>query len=100
MTWICKCKTMSLYKVSETLKNLSQEHRLQIICMLIKAESMCVCEIIEKLWIKQNLVSHHLKVLKDSELLNSEQKWKKIYYSINQEKYGELKSNLKIIFNI
>jgi len=46
------------------MQNISQEKRLQIICMLSKADSMCVCEIIDKLGIRQNLVSHHLKILK------------------------------------
>jgi ArsR family transcriptional regulator len=82
------------------MSDVSQEKRLQIICLLSKVESLCVCEIIKKLWIKQNLVSHHLKVLKDIWLVTTKKERKNIYYAINKEKFDELKIIIKHIFNI
>jgi DNA-binding transcriptional ArsR family regulator len=45
---------------SSLLKEVSQDQRLQIICILHQAKELCVCEIYEKLTIRQNLASHHL----------------------------------------
>jgi len=95
-----KCINSSLLKFAGIMNDVSQEKRLQILCMLSNVESLCVCEIIEKLWIKQNLVSHHLKVLKDLWLLTTKKEWKNIHYSINTEKFNEFKTTLKDIFNI
>ena len=95
-----KCANSPLVDFATIMKDISQEKRLQIICMLSKVESLCVCDITEKLWIKQNLVSHHLKVLKDLWFLTTKQEWKNIKYSINHERFDEFKNNLKHIFNI
>lgn len=95
-----ECANSSLSEFAEVMKDVSQEKRLQILCMLSKVESLCVCEIIEKLWIKQNLVSHHLKVLKDLWIVKTKQERKNIHYAINTEKFDEFKNNLKHIFNI
>ncbi|MDR0772094.1 MAG: ArsR family transcriptional regulator [Candidatus Peribacteria bacterium] len=51
--------------ISDTLGVISQVNRLQIICLLEQSLELSVCEISEKLKIKQNLVSHHLKLLKN-----------------------------------
>lgn len=47
------------------LKTVSEENRLKILCFL-KSGEKCVCEIEEFLHLPQNLVSHHLKKLKDA----------------------------------
>lgn len=95
-----KCANSPLIEFANIMNDISQEKRLQILCMLSKVESLCVCEIIEKLWIKQNLVSHHLKVLKDLWFLTTKKEWKNIHYAINKEKFDEFKNTLKHIFNI
>lgn len=95
-----KCTNDWLCKISGLIKDISQEKRLQILCMLSKVDSMCVCEIIDKLGIRQNLVSHHLKVLKDLWFLKTQREWKNIHYAINTKKFNQFKSDLKRIFNI
>ncbi len=96
-----KCnKDYSLCEFSKIFKDISQEKRLQILCILSKTKSLCVCEIIEKLWIKQNLTSHHLKVLKDLWFISAEKKWKNIHYSINHKTFDKFKIILKNLFNI
>ncbi|MCX6824112.1 MAG: metalloregulator ArsR/SmtB family transcription factor [candidate division SR1 bacterium] len=82
------------------MKDISQEKRLQILCMLSKVGSLCVCEIIEQLGIRQNLISHHLKVLKDVGLLVTKREGKNIHYAINQKKFSEFKKTIAHIFNI
>lgn len=95
-----KCTNPKIVEFAIVIKAVSQEKRLQILCMLSKVESLCVCQIIEKLWIKQNLVSHHLKILKDLWFLITKQQWKSIHYSINKEIFDEFKTTIKHVFNI
>jgi len=61
-----KCiKKEDIQNLSETLDIISQSNRLQIICLLNKEIELCVNNITEKLDLKQNLVSHHLNLLKN-----------------------------------
>ena len=68
--------------LAEILKVISEPNRLKILCLL-KSGTKCVCEIQRSLKLNQNLVSHHLKVLRDAELIESEKlcQWK--HYSLS-----------------
>lgn len=70
-------------KLTSFLETIGVENRLKILCLL-KHQKRCVCEICKILQLPQNLVSHHLKVLKDFDLLSSEKEGVKIFYSLNQ----------------
>ena len=80
------------------LKSISDWNRLKILCFL-KDWEQCVCDIVDFLWAKQNLVSHHLKQLKDLKILNSKKKWLKVYYSINKEIVCDYVENFNKLFN-
>ena len=98
---MAKCSTkLSLEKMAEALQILAQPLRLQIVCMLSKADKVCVCKMVEKFWLKQNLISHHLGMLKRIWIVETERQGVKIFYSLNQQVYEDLKSSLKNIFNI
>ncbi len=94
------CEDSHLSNLSDILSIISQENRLQILCLLNKNNELCVCEIIEILWLKQNLVSHHLMILKNIWLLKRRKDWKQVFYSINKDYYSEIIEQIKIIFNI
>lgn len=82
-------------QVTEFLKIISEENRLKILCLL-KENEMCVCDIWQYLGLAQNLTSHHLKVLKDFELVSSRQEGLKVIYSINKntvKKFSKLLTN-------
>lgn len=84
-----------LSKTVEFLKVIGDENRLKILCLLKKGER-CVCEIWQYLELPQNLISHHLKVLTDFNLLSSRKDGLKIYYSLNKgtiSKYSKLLNN-------
>ena len=68
----CKNKKSEtkLKKVVDFLKIMNEENRLKILCLLQKDEQ-CVCDIWQCLKLPQNLVSHHLKILKDFGLISS-----------------------------
>lgn len=78
--------------LAEFLGIISEVNRLKIICFLKNGEQ-CVCKIWQFLELPQNLISHHLKVLKDFNLLNSRKEGLNVYYSLNEvemEKYKEI----------
>lgn len=96
------CKSKSKAEREETLhylKVISEEKRLKILCMLKEGEK-CVCDIYKFLGVSQNLVSHHLKTLKDFELVSSRKEGLKVYYTLNKKNlnyYTKLLNNfLKI----
>jgi ArsR family transcriptional regulator len=78
------------------LSVIAELNRLKILCHLKNGE-LCVCELIELLDIPQNLLSHHLKRLREFGLLESRKDGQKIYYKIAEEK---LSHNLELINNI
>ncbi|MFA4941955.1 MAG: metalloregulator ArsR/SmtB family transcription factor [Patescibacteria group bacterium] len=79
--------------LSKFLKVIGEDNRLKILCLLKNGER-CVCEIYENLDLPQNLVSSHLRILKDSKLIDVRQEWKKNYYSINKKTFKKHNSLL------
>ncbi|MCD6114974.1 winged helix-turn-helix transcriptional regulator [bacterium] len=82
-----RCKNKSerkLRQVLDFLKIISEENRIKIL-RLLERDEKCVCEIWQYLKLPQNLVSHHLKVLKDFDLISSRKEGVKIFYKINKK---------------
>ena len=77
----------------DMLKAIAETNRFEIITLL-SVESLCVCEIVAKLKIPQNLVSHHLSVLKEVGLIDNCRCGKKNYYSINKQSFSALTNTL------
>lgn len=71
-------------------KALSDPNRLAVIDM-IKTEEKCACKILEALNISQPTLSHHMKTLCDSGLVNSRREGKWMHYSINAELFDVVK---------
>lgn len=66
--------------------------RVRILRMLIRQQA-CVCgEIVDQLPLAQSTVSQHLKILKESGLIQGEVAGPKVCYCINPQKLQELKS--------
>lgn len=80
----CKKINADIPMIADLLRIISEENRLKIICFLGFGER-CVCEIWKFLELPQNLISHHLKILKDYNLLNSKKKGLNVYYSVNRK---------------
>ena len=81
-------------ELAEILKVFSEPNRLKVLCLL-KSGMKCVCEIQEMLNLKQNLVSHHLKVLRDAGLIDYKKKGQWKHYFLNK---NEIKKH-KTLFN-
>lgn len=94
------CEIIDIDSFAHILSTISQVHRVQIICLLANQGELCVCDIIDVLHLKQNLVSHHLNILKELWLLINRREGKKIFYSLEKKVYQDLKSDIKNIFSI
>lgn len=68
----------------DTLKALAEENRLEIVKLLSRG-CLCVCEIEAKIKLPQNLISHHLSVLKDAGVIEVCRCGKYNYYSLNKK---------------
>ena len=91
----CKTKKSknNLGQISEFLKVIAEPNRLKILCLLQKQE-MCVCDIWEYMKLSQNLVSHHLKVLKDFGLVETKKEGTKVNYRLNIKNFNKYKKLL------
>lgn len=89
-------KTPSPIELTDTLKVLSDPTRLTIFDLLMQGVQ-CNCEIGDRLKLPMNLISHHLKVLRDAGLVDAERdsvdaRW--VYYSINETTLNQLREQL------
>ena len=82
-----------LNDVSSTLKAMADPIRLLILVLLSQGER-CVCDIHEPLNLPQNLVSHHLRVLKDNYLVNSRHEGRNVIYSIEPLRIDDVRNLL------
>ena len=74
-------------EIVAVLKALADTNRLRIFDVLMQGDS-CNCELNEKLGLPPNLLSHHLRVLREAKLVDSRRdavdgRW--IYYSVNRK---------------
>ena len=77
------------------VKALADENRLAIMLALQHGEK-CGCVLLEELNITQPTLSHHMKILCDSELVASRKEGKWMYYSISRtgvERFREMVAN-------
>ncbi len=81
------------------LKALADENRLAILGLL-KRKEMCVCDIWSALDLPQNLVSHHLGVLKRAGLVEFRKDGLNVHYSTNKKCMKKLQDLLHPVFEI
>ena len=92
----CNPKNENTALLADFLRVISEENRLRIICLL-KTGEKCVCKIWQVLDLPQNLISHHLKVLKDFQLLSSRKNGLNVYYSLNEDEFIKYQQMLEKI---
>lgn len=84
-------------KVKE-IRKILQKNRIDILILLYHKDT-CVCQMVGKLNLKHNLISHHLKSLQDIGYISSKRNGKHIIYSLNKSK-KEIVKKLFDILNI
>lgn len=64
-------------------KALADSHRLAILATLARAtDEVCVCDFTSALPLEQPTVSHHLRILREAELVTCERRGTWVYYRI------------------
>ena len=87
-----KPQPVGLAQLSSFLKALCEENRMRILCFLMQGQRS-VCDLAACLDLPQNLVSHHLGVLRDSGLVTARRdardaRW--VYYSVDRAALAQL----------
>ena len=73
-----------LYDLAELFKVFGDSTRIKILFALFESE-MCVCDIAETLGMTQSAISHQLKILKQSKLVNNKRDGKSMIYFLADE---------------
>lgn len=81
---------MNKMDVALICKALSDSNRLEIVQMLSESEK-CGCKLLERFEITQPTLSHHMKTLVESGLVNDRKEGKWHYYSLNTESFEGFK---------
>lgn len=84
------------------LRALSHQWRLKILNLLMEGVQ-CNCEISQRLGLSLNLISHHMRILREAGLVESERdakdaRW--IYYSINKDEVQDLAVKLSRLLDV
>ena len=92
---------VNLKQMAKWLKALAEPNRLLIFHLLMEGVQ-CNCELGDGLQMAPNLISHHLRVLREAGLVDVERdafdaRW--IYYSINRQALAELNQALGTFFD-
>lgn len=88
-------------RLAQWLKVLAEPKRLNVLNLLMEGIH-CNCELGEHLEMAPNLISHHLRVLRDAGLVIMERdvddaRW--VYYSVNEDSLRELNAVLDQFFS-
>lgn len=86
-------KSIEYQKQAALFKALSDPNRLMIIDMLSCGEK-CACDLLEAFNITQPTLSHHMKILCDSGLVQSRREGKWTHYTLNEENVNALRGFL------
>jgi ArsR family transcriptional regulator len=87
-----------LDRLHPLLKLLSDPSRLRVFAVLTQGER-CVCDIESAAGMPQNLVSHHLRVLREAELIECRRDGRWAYYRVNKAHLARLYPALCELFN-
>jgi ArsR family transcriptional regulator, arsenate/arsenite/antimonite-responsive transcriptional repressor len=75
-----------------------EPNRLRIFGYLSSGER-CVCDVEQYMQLPQNLVSHHLGVLRDAGFIRARRDGRWVHYSVNKQILGEVYPTLCRLFN-
>ncbi len=76
---------MNSIEISNIFKALCDKNRVEIL-FLLQDREMCACDLLENLDISQSTLSHHMKILLSSNIVNERKNKKWSFYSINNSK--------------
>lgn len=71
--------------IAKVYSALGDEHRQRILLTFEAGERLNVGQIVEVSTLSRSAVSHHLKILRDAGVLQSEKRGKEVYFWINKD---------------
>lgn len=80
-------------RAATVFKALCDENRVRILKLLCTGEK-CACKILDELNVTQPTLSHHMKILCDSEIVVGRKEGKWMYYSISENGANQAKEIL------
>jgi DNA-binding transcriptional ArsR family regulator len=86
-----------LEQATETLRAVAHPLRLAIIEMLSDNKQMSVTEIHEALDVEQAVASHHLRIMKDRNIVQVKRDGKSSFYSLTDEGYFTIYEEMRKI---
>ncbi|MGI9019267.1 MAG: ArsR/SmtB family transcription factor [Solirubrobacterales bacterium] len=83
-----------LERLARQAKAFSDPTRLMLATVLAEGEELCVCDLAWVLERAENLVSHHLRLLRSEELVESRRQGKMVMYSLTGRGQALLRATL------
>lgn len=80
------------------LHTIGNQHRLLILCLLIKHGELTVGEMLEYVELSQSALSQHLAKMREAELVSFRRESQTLYYQIKNPAVKEIVSLLESIF--
>lgn len=81
------------------LKALSDENRIKIFRILKEQGERCACDLLEDLNIVQSTLSHHMKILVDSGLVDAKKSGKWMNYTISKDLCSKIRTSILELFD-
>lgn len=85
-----------LEKAAELLRAVAHQLRLKIIKLINEKREVNVNIIYNTLKIEQSITSQHLKILRGVGIVNTRREGKKIFYSLNYEKFAAINKGIEL----
>ncbi len=82
------------HSMSRLFSALGDEHRQRILLLFERGERLNVGQIVEVATLSRSAVSHHLKILREANVLHSEKVGKEVYFWINTAFVAETLENV------
>lgn len=89
-------------KAADVFGALADPTRLTILSLIARSErgEACVCDLTASFKIGQPSISHHIKILKDADLIQGDKRGKWVYYSLVTGRDKEIKGLLDTVLKI
>jgi ArsR family transcriptional regulator len=87
-------------EVAADFEHLAHPVRLQLLDVLARNEGrVCVCDLEAAVPVKQPTVSHHLRLLREAGLIESEKVGQWVYYRIRRENAQAMRERLELVIS-
>jgi len=81
------------------LKAIADTYRLRILATLARtSDPVCVCDFTDALPLNQPTVSHHLRILRDADLVTCERRGTWVYYRLAPDALRRLEAAIGTVF--